>query len=71
MQGSDSVFQNKTTVNLGYNKPFCTLANGSLYPGMRCTGRDFTCIHKGGAHRERLLHEGFVVEVVCCIQGSL
>ena len=54
------------TVKPGYNKPFCTLANGPLYPGIRCKGRDFTGILQGGAHREGLLYPG-----VRCIGGLL
>ena len=42
------------------------LANGSLYPGTRCKGRDFTSIRQGGAHREGSLYPG-----VCCVGGSL
>ena len=53
-------------MNPGYHEPFCTLANGSLYPGICCTGRDFAYICQGGAHREVSLYPG-----VCCLGGSL
>ena len=56
----------QSTVNPGYNEPFCTLANGSLYPGIRCKGHNFTRIRQGGAHCEGSLYPG-----VRCIQGSL
>ena len=36
-------------VNPGYNKSFYTLANGSLYPGIRYKGRDFNWIRQDGA----------------------
>ena len=63
----------RNTVNPGYNEPFCTVANGSLYPGVRCKRRDFTSICQGGAHREGSLYpgilciRGFVVSRVICI----
>ena len=54
-----------TNVNPGYNEPFCTGANGSLYSGIHCKGRDFTRIRQGGAHREGSLYPG-----VCCVGDS-
>ena len=47
-----------STVNSGYSEPFCTLANGSLYPGIRCKGRDFSWIRQGSAHHEHSLYPG-------------
>ena len=35
-------YSDGSTVNPGYNKPFYTLANDLLYPGIRCTRRAFT-----------------------------
>ena len=54
------------TVNPGYNEPFYTVANGSLHPGIRFEGRDYTGILQGGAHREGSLYPG-----VRCIGGLL
>ena len=47
-----------STVNPGYNEPFCTVENGSLYPGIRCKGHAFTWIRQGGAHHEGSLYQG-------------
>ena len=48
----------KHTVNPGYNEPCYSLENGSLHPGIRCKGRDFTWTRQGGAHREGFLYPG-------------
>ena len=53
-------------MNPGYIEPICTLANGSLYPGIRWKRRNFTWIRQGGAHWEGSLYPG-----VRCIGGSL
>ena len=37
-----SALQKDNTANPGYNEPFCTVANGSLYPWTRYEGHNFT-----------------------------